>query len=522
MHWSEKAAREVIKKYPNCNEYVCAAGISPSGSVHIGNFRDIATAYYVTLSLRRLGKKAKMLFSWDEYDRFRKVPANIKAIRDDYEQYIGLPYSKVPDPFGCHESYAKHFEAEFEKALKLFGVELEYKYQAENYLSGMYKEKVMYAIDKRLEIYDIIMDQKTQEATAEEREAYYPVNIYCDKCGKDNTTITNVDDNYVADYTCACGNHGKFDFKSQFNCKLAWKIDWPMRWQYEGVTFEPGGKDHAAPGGSYDVSKIISKQIFKYEPPAFIAYEFIGIKGNVGKMSSSTGFNLTPETLLKVYQPEVILWLYSKTDPIRAFDFCFDEEILRQYFEFDKMLNDYYNGKQGPAKEIMEIFMTNRPRLETVPMAQLVNFGPIVNWDADLLETLLSRIGAPYTKEQFLPRLKLAKSWLELCSPESLMKLKDNNDELYYNTLSNEEKQTINLLYQNLNNNDYDLEGIKSMLYAVVTEVYGDIDMEQKKIEQAKFFKNVYTLLIGKETGPRLYLFLAALDKSSYLKLLNF
>lgn len=83
MHWSERAAREVIKKYPDCEEYVCAAGISPSGAVHIGNFRDIATSYFVMKSLRRLGKKAKMIFSWDEYDRLRKVPANVKAIKDD-------------------------------------------------------------------------------------------------------------------------------------------------------------------------------------------------------------------------------------------------------------------------------------------------------------------------------------------------------------------------------------------------------------------------------------------------------
>ena len=42
MHWSEKIAKEIIRKYPDNKEYVCAAGISPSGSVHIGNFRDIA------------------------------------------------------------------------------------------------------------------------------------------------------------------------------------------------------------------------------------------------------------------------------------------------------------------------------------------------------------------------------------------------------------------------------------------------------------------------------------------------
>ena len=66
----------------------------------------------------------------------------------------------------------------------------------------------------------------------------------------------------------------------------------------------------------------------------FKGYEFVGIKGTTGKMSGSTGLNLTPDTLLKIYQPEMILWLYSKSEPNKAFDFCFDDEILRQYFEF--------------------------------------------------------------------------------------------------------------------------------------------------------------------------------------------
>ena len=77
------------------------------------------------------------------------------------------------------------------------------------------------------------------------------------------------------------------------------------------------------------------RQIFGFEPPMFQGYEFIGIKGSTGKMSGSSGLNLTPETLLKIYEPEVILWLYSKTDPKKAFDFCFDEGIPVSYTHLD-------------------------------------------------------------------------------------------------------------------------------------------------------------------------------------------
>ena len=64
MYWADKLAEEIIRRNPEKEEYVCAAGISPSGSVHIGNFRDIATSYFVVRALQRAGKKAKLLFSW--------------------------------------------------------------------------------------------------------------------------------------------------------------------------------------------------------------------------------------------------------------------------------------------------------------------------------------------------------------------------------------------------------------------------------------------------------------------------
>ncbi|MBQ8338722.1 MAG: lysine--tRNA ligase, partial [Oscillospiraceae bacterium] len=100
MHWSEKIANEIIRRSPDKQEYVCAAGISPSGSIHIGNFRDIVTSYFVCVALRKMGKKARLLFSWDEFDRLRKVPVNVAKIAPDFEKYIGKPYASIPDPYG--------------------------------------------------------------------------------------------------------------------------------------------------------------------------------------------------------------------------------------------------------------------------------------------------------------------------------------------------------------------------------------------------------------------------------------
>ena len=528
LSWAEAIARQIIARRPDKEEYVCAAGISPSGSIHIGNFRDIATSYFVVQALRGLGKKAKLLFSWDEFDRLRKIPVNVSSVRDDMEQYVGMPYVDVPNPFGEElgaKTYAAYFEQEFMNSISAFGIDMDYRHQADMYRSGKYTDLILLAIAKRKEIFDVLDRHRTQVATEEERQAFFPVSIYCEHCGKDTTKIQSIsEDNTVAEYQCACGHHGTFDFRTDHNCKLNWKVDWPMRWMYEGVDFEPGGKDHATAHGSYDTSKDVSKEIFGYEPPIFQGYEFIGIRGTTGKMSGSSGLNMTPGTLLKIYQPEVLLWLYAKTEPMKAFDLCFDEGILRQYGEFDRMLTRYLDGTADDlVKSIMESCLIEGRSVQPVPMSLLVQMGSVVNFDVPLLETVLRKNETPYTYDQFKDRLERAKYWLEVCAPDQVYRLRTWRNWEVYNTLTEEQKAEIAKLHENLSARDYTLEELNTMIYAVPLEVrQEEMDDKAKKKVQMPFFKNVYRLLLDREQGPRLYLFLDALDKKDYLHLLDF
>ncbi len=536
MHWSEEIAQKIIERNPEKDTYVCAAGVSPSGSVHIGNFRDFATPLFVVKALQKKGKKAKLLVSWDEFDRCRKIPANVQAVvGSDYDKYIGCPYVDIPDPWGCHKSYAEHFEAEFLKGIEPFGMELDCRYQAEMYRSGKYTKDIIEAIQKRGEIFEILDSFKTKDMTKSEEErraehdaekaAYSPVSIFCPECHTDFTKITAFsEDGTEADYTCRCGHSGHFDFKTNFNCKLGWKVDWAMRWRYEQVDFEPGGKDHAAPTGSYSNSKIISKKIFDFDAPIFQGYEFIGIKGMTGKMSSSSGLNLTPETLLKLYQPEVLLWLYAKTDPTKAFDICFDDGILRQYFEFDKMLTDC---REGRANELTQDIMYNcrvkGREPATVPMSLLVQLGSVVNFNVPMLETVFEKIGTPYKESDFADRLGRAKFWLEQCAPDQVNRLRVTRNFEVYNALDENEKKAVELLHAYIAKGGYTLDELNNRLYAIPKEVYGT-EMTDKELKgvQGAFFKTVYKLLIDKERGPRLYLFLYAIESDKYVGLLDF
>ena len=175
MHWADELAKRIIEKNPNKEEYVCAAGISPSGSIHIGNFRDVATSYFVYKALIKMGKKARFLFSWDEFDRLRKVPVNVAKVDDSIEACIGKPYVDIKNPFKDikpeYDTYASYFEAEFEESMKKFAIELDYRHQAEMYRTGKYKDLVIHALKKRKEIFDIIDRHRTQDAQEGERDA---------------------------------------------------------------------------------------------------------------------------------------------------------------------------------------------------------------------------------------------------------------------------------------------------------------------------------------------------------------
>ena len=98
----------------------------------------------------------------------------------------------------------------------------------------------------------------------------------------------------------------------------------------------------------------------------------------------------------------MILWLYAKSEPTKAFDFCFDDGILRQYFEFDKQYNEFMDGK---ADEFLTNVMANCLRedeegtsaykkIETVPMSLLVQLGSVVDFNVPMLETVFEKSGS--------------------------------------------------------------------------------------------------------------------------------
>lgn len=522
MHWAEKLAREIIEQNPNKKEYVCAGGISPSGSVHIGNFRDIATPYFVSLALRKLGKNAHVLFSWDDFDRLRKVPSNVQKIDSDYEKYIGIPYTMCPDPTHQDASYGEHFEKEFEQSLKTLGVDCDIKYQTKKYLAGEYTDQIILALKNRKKAYDILMSFKTQEANDEDRENYYPLSVYCSVCKKDSTKVVKIsDDCENLEYECKCGNHETVNVREYKKIKLVWKLDWPMRWLYEGVDFEAGGIDHAAASGSYVVSKQIVGEIYGGTAPIFQGYGWLGIKG-LGDMHSSSGLNLTPAEIMKIYEPEMVRWLFAKYAPTDSFDFAFDDTIIRHYSEFDKGLKAYKNGELEEYENyVYDLALFNgKDTQEKVPFGVLASVAPIVDFKPEMVKVVMAKLGYNFTDNDLI-RLEKVKNWIEIYQPQKVYHLLASKNQEYYNQMEDDDKQIIKKLHDYIQSHDTILDkDIQQFLYDTINDP--SLSKKENMAKQIKAFKNLYNLLFGLNEGPRLYLYFAAADKQKYNALLDF
>jgi lysyl-tRNA synthetase, class I len=503
VSWASLAADQVIAATPDAPVYTTAAGISPSGVVHFGNFRDIVTAHLVREALKEKGKNARLIFSWDNFDRFRKVPMGVP---ESFAAHIGKPLSKIPDPLGELSSYAERYQRPFVEAMERLGIEIEYRDQTALHEAGTYDDAIFQALQKRTEIADILLSFMTDKAKGEKgidpqtyRENFYPISVYSRFTGKDSTKVLEYDGDSTITYLCAeTGKTDTVDLRKEHIAKLAWKVDWPMRWKHEGVVFEPGGHDHASPGGSYDVASTVAHDIFGYEAPLFAEYKFVGIQGLGAKMSGSKGNAISPLELLDIYEPELLKWLYFRKSPDQSFELAFNSEIYRQYDEFDAA----------------------HPETKTLPFRQAVGFGQIVQWQEDKLGEVLTALDTSYTPQSISRRLPLARNWLVKYNPEEIIALRSEVNKEHAATLSSERRSLVQRLRTELEvTPDASISELETLVYAI-PKAEGMEDAELKSAQRA-FFKDVYQLLIGKETGPRLGTFLWAADRAEVLRLLS-
>lgn len=514
-HWADIMADKIIREKGDKERYTCASGITPSGTVHIGNFREIITVELVVRALKEKGKNVRFIYSWDDYDVFRKVPKNMPN-PELLKEYLRKPITLVPDTTGRAENYARANEIAVENILPTVGVFPEYLYQADRYRHNRYAKGIRTALEKRDEIRAILNEYRTEPLP----EDWWPISVFSSFTDKDTTTVLGWDGEWKITYRDdECGKEETIDIRETPNTKLPWRIDWPMRWTEEGVDFEPGGKDHLTEGGSYDTSKNVVK-VFGGEAPVTMRYDFIKLKGMGGKISSSGGEVADLYDVLAVYPPEIVRYLFVGTRPQSEFAISFDLDVLKIYEDYDNCERIYFgllpvNEKRlAKEKRIYELSQVDDKNIPTeagyqIPFRHLCNYLQIYSNDIDSVMERFSD-ATESQKERLKVRLKCAKNWLEMYAPEDfkfslsseMVELNDNERNAikalseyvgkYLDTLS--EKEFSEYIYKAAGDNG---------------------------LESADFFRAVYLALIGKEKGPKLASFLKACGSEKILPILS-
>ncbi|MDR2600925.1 MAG: lysine--tRNA ligase [Spirochaetaceae bacterium] len=520
-HWADETAAKIIREKGEKDVYVCASGITPSGVVHIGNFREIISVDLVVRALKKLGKNVRFIYSWDDYDVFRKVPANMPR-QEDLKKYLRFPITMVPDPWGRDDSYARHHEADVENILPSVGIFPEYLYQTSRYRGSIYAEGIKTALENSEKIRAVL--DKFRDEDHKTQDDWQPISIFCGGCNRDDgVLILPWDGSWNVSYKCKnCGCEKTVDLRRASEVKLGWRIDWPMRWAYEGVDFEPAGKDHHSQGGSFDTSRVITKEIYNNEAPVTFRYDFIGIKGTSGKMASSSGNVIDLKTLLRVYTPELVRYIFAGTRPNTEFTISFDLDVLKIYEDYDKteriawkleaVKNESLFQKERRIYELSQPGELPSGPPPQIPFRHLCNLLQINGMDVEKTVSLFTGVSGEQ-QERLRARAVCASNWItDYAPPEFRFQLREAGEKAELT-----EAETAAL------------RGLRDDVIAGIEAYNGEKETAQAiydaaakyKIEPKALFRAAYQALIGKDQGPRLASFLRSINKDRLLSILE-
>ncbi|QNM82275.1 lysine--tRNA ligase [Sphingomonas sabuli] len=311
--WPYEEARKLLKRWPdgkpNGEPIVFETGYGPSGLPHIGTFNEVLRTTFVRQAYTELtgGAPSRLIAFSDDMDGLRKVPDNI-ANAEVLAANLGKPLSRIPDPFGTHESFAHHNNAMLRRFLDQFGFDYEFLSATDCYTSGRFDE----VLRNVLRNFNGVMDVMLPTLREERRKTYSPILPVSPDTGivlQVPVTVVDAEAGIIA-----FEEDGKRIEQSALGgmAKLQWKVDWAARWVALGVDYEMSGKDLT--DSVVQSSKIA--RVLGGRPPEGFNYEmFLDEKGE--KISKSKGNGLSLEEWLR-YGSEDSLAFYIFREPKKA------------------------------------------------------------------------------------------------------------------------------------------------------------------------------------------------------------
>jgi lysyl-tRNA synthetase class 1 len=492
--WPFEEARKLVERYkdaPPAKGYVLfETGYGPSGLPHIGTFGEVVRTTMVRRAFQRLSDIPTRLFAFsDDMDGLRKVPTNVPN-QDMLAQHLGKPLTKVPDPFGTHESFGHHNNAMLRGFLDSFGFEYEFQSSTEMYLSGRFDAALLEVLKHYAKIMEVMLPSLREERAA----TYSPFLPVSAKTGKvlqvpvtkydiAAGTITYTDEDGSAVETPVTGGR----------CKLQWKPDWGMRWHALGVDYEMSGKDLIP---SVELGGKICR-ILGSKPPEGFNYElFLDEKGQ--KISKSKGNGLSVEEWLTYAPPESLaLFMFQKPRAAKRLYFDVIPRAVDDYLAFDAKFAD-----EAPAQRlenpVWHIHNGQPPKLYTdLSFGILLNLASVANAEAkSQLWGYITRYRPEATPESapFLDQLVgyAINYYRDFVKPAK-----------QYRAPNEVERKALAELLSYIESAPADADA-----ETLQTEVY-EIGKRHPFPELRAWFKALYEVLLGQDQGPRFGSFIA-------------
>jgi lysyl-tRNA synthetase, class I len=315
--WPFQEAQRLAKRFPGGKRNAAGelvpvlfeTGYGPSGLPHIGTFQEVLRTTLVRRAYEMLtgGHPTRLVAFSDDMDGLRKVPDNLPN-QELLIENLHKPLSRIPDPFGCHQSFAHHNNAMLCDFLDRFGFDYEYVAASDRYNSGAFDE----ALKNVLTHFDAIMDVMLPTLREERRKTYSPVLPISAKTGHVLQVPVEVVD--AAAGIVRFEDDGETVEQSILGgkAKLQWKVDWAMRWVALGVDYEMSGKDLT---DSVTQSGKIARVLGGRMPEVMIYELFLDANGE--KISKSKGNGFTFDEWMR-YGTEESLGLYVFREPKSA------------------------------------------------------------------------------------------------------------------------------------------------------------------------------------------------------------
>lgn len=458
--------------------------------------REILTADLLYKAAVDKGLESKFIYLCDDIDPLRKV---YPFLPESYSKYVGMPLYKIPAPSG-KGVYSEHFVMPLLETLEKINVNLEAIRTSNLYEQGIFAETIDTVMKHRDDVARILSEVSGREMP----NGWYPYNPLCSQCGRINKSSVLSYEFPEVSYSCECGNQGKSDVRKAEG-KMPWRVEWPAKWHALGVTVEPFGKDHGAPGGSYDTGKRIVEEIFGTKAPKPLTYEFIFLKGK-GAMHSSTGNAIAAAEMIRFSPPQTIRFLIARSEPSRHINFDPTNGLLSLIDEYEKYEKRYMEGDlEEDPRRIYEFskLSGSTQSLTRIGFRHLVTLTQIYPREEDLQDVLRRTYSdiveiTPVIREN----IESIRAWLKSYAPESVkFNLLPMGKKV---ELDSKEKTLVESFLKVSETIEWTPEEIHNSVHQLIKE---------SGMSPAQGFAAFYKILVAKDKGPRLGYFLATLGR---------